>query len=94
MKEGQRKMTAMLQQVKAAVPAKSNVATDEGNKVNAELLQHEDNDSDGDSDCSFVDSDFDVEEGDDDLFSDNVDREVDVTPQFLLKPRLGFDCAS
>ncbi|KAM0896758.1 hypothetical protein ACQ4PT_022979 [Festuca glaucescens] len=34
-------------------------------------------DNDSDSDCSFADSDFDVEDGDDDLFADNVDREVD-----------------
>ena len=29
-----------------------------------------------DSDSNFVDSDYEVEDGDDDLFADNIDREV------------------
>jgi hypothetical protein len=33
-------------------------------------------DSDTDSEFSFVDSDLDAESGDDDLFADNVDRDV------------------
>jgi hypothetical protein len=33
-------------------------------------------DSDTDSDFVMYDSDFDVEDGDDDLFSDNIDKSV------------------
>jgi hypothetical protein len=49
----------------------------EGTRGGVDSAEDVDNDSDSDTDCSFADSDFDVEDGDDDLFADNVDREVD-----------------